>query len=1023
MQLIWALLVGAMLLPVAVSATGALSPLAHYTHQRWSEESDSPRQVAALAQDQRGYIWIASAAGLFRFDGMRFERISIGVDLVDNGAPSAILVRRNGEVWTNFERSRRFAIYRDGQLQFVDNPPAPHRVSAMHETQDGTIWALTEQIGIPLMRFRNGQWTTFGPEADAPLDNPFSMVVTGDGTVWVSFTGSVARLAPDASRFQFVRHDRGATGRLSIDPEERIWLTERRGTYPITGPGGRGDPPPLRYAYATDAAEIRGWPMFDGDGNLWIATYYDGLQRVARPNPRGAASPAEAAASVERFTVRDGLSSNATTQFFQDAEGNVWLGTENGLDRFWPATVRFEPRLTDPAAFGDLLLRASDGTIYIGEASTVYRVQPGADPEPILKTPVEPRTLCEAPDGAIWIGTNDKEVAIWRDGRIRRLEQRAPLSFTVYDCAFDTHGDYWITASLGGMARFRSGRWEQMFGPAGGEFVPKSMVTDARGRLYVHWNERTLILLDGRAHDAFPIPFGSYQPYDVVLHSEAPDTLFVAGRFGLARFRNRRFETLYARQAPLFSDVKGMVRTPAGDMWFAGPGGIVRMTEAQLDRAFANPNQPLPMQLFGATDGLRSLPHSHSRHAIVQGGDGRLWIATQTGTLWLDPADIPHSRTPPRVAVSTVSADRVYRDPSSITLPAGTSNIQVDFSVLAFSSPRAARVRYRIEGQDPDWVEAGTRRQAFYTNLPPSTYRFQVIAANGDGVWNVDGATVVFEIPPTFFQSRWFVALCILLAMAPISLLYRLRVAQVGRRLTHDFNLRLDERVHERTRIARELHDTLLQSFQGLMLRFQSARDLLPGHPADAVNALDGALDRADQAIAEGRDAIQNLRSSTTASNELARAITSLVEELTNGPENCSAAFRMSVEGSPRQLHPIVRDDIHRIAREALRNAFRHAQADHIEAEVTYGERELRVRIRDDGKGINPQYVSGERARHWGLVGMRERAVQIGAQLKLWSEVGAGTEVELRIPGAVAYGATRRRSGIRRMLRKEEDGL
>ena len=339
--------------------------------------------------------------------------------------------------------------------------------------------------------------------------------------------------------------------------------------------------------------------MFDRDGNLWIATYYDGLQRVARPDPRGAASPAEAAASVERFTVRDGLTANVTshgqgggTQLFQDAEGNVWLGTENGLDRFWPATLRFEPQLAEPASFGDLLLQASDGSIYIGQASTVYRVRPGGRPEPILRTRVEPRTLCEAPDGAIWIGTNDKQVVIWREGRMHRLGQRAPLSFTIYDCAFDAHGDYWITAALGGMARFRSGRWERMFGPAGGAFVPKSMLADARGRLFVHWNERTLSLLDGRAQNAFPIPFGGYEPDDaVVLHSAAPDTLFVAGRFGLARLQHGRFQTLYASQAPVFSDVKGMVRTPAGDMWFAGPGGIVRMTAAQLERALGNPSE------------------------------------------------------------------------------------------------------------------------------------------------------------------------------------------------------------------------------------------------------------------------------------------------------------------------------------------------------------------------------------------------------------------------------------------------
>ncbi|HET6899488.1 MAG TPA: triple tyrosine motif-containing protein, partial [Vicinamibacteria bacterium] len=491
--------------------------------------------------------------------------------------------------------------------------------------------------------------------------------------------------------------------------------------------------------------------------------------------------------------------------------------------------------------------------------------------------------------------------------------------------------------------------------------------------------------------------------------------LFVADRFGLARLQNGRFETLYAGPAPLFSDVKGMVRTPAGDMWFAAPGGILRMTAAQVERAFANPGLPLSLELFGAADGLKSRPHTHTRNAIVQGGDGRLWIATQTGTLWLDPADISH-HSPPRVAVSALSADRVYRDPSRLALPAGTSSVQIDFAALAFSTPRSARVRYRIEGQDPDWIEAGTRRQAFYTNLPPGAYRFQVIAANENGIWNQEGATVAFEIPPTFFQSRWFAALCLLLALVPLWLLYRLRVAQVARGMTHDFNLRLEERVNERTRIARELHDTLLQSFQGLMLRFQTARELLPAHPADALEALDGALDRADQALVEGRDAIQNLRSSTAVSSELAQAITSLAEELTGGPEKGAATFRMSVEGSPRELNPIVRDDIHRIAREALGNAFRHAQARHVEAEVTYGARELRVRIRDDGKGIDPQHLSAGRARHWGLTNMRERAQQIGAELSLWSEVGAGTEVELRIPDSAAYMPSPRLGPLRRVF-------
>jgi signal transduction histidine kinase len=245
-------------------------------------------------------------------------------------------------------------------------------------------------------------------------------------------------------------------------------------------------------------------------------------------------------------------------------------------------------------------------------------------------------------------------------------------------------------------------------------------------------------------------------------------------------------------------------------------------------------------------------------------------------------------------------------------------------------------------------------------------------------------------------------------------------VARVRKLTEAQLTLRFEERLSERTRIARELHDTLLQSFQALMLHFQVANDLLP--PGEAKEALEKVLDQADQAIVEGRDAIQNLRSSTTVTDELTQAITTLGEEIAGAldGERGSAKFRVSTEGIPRNLDPILHDDIYRIAREALRNAFRHAEASRIEAEITYGERLLRLRIRDDGKGIDPQQLRVGREGHWGLPGMRERARQIGAQLDIWSEAGAGTEVELRIPGSIAYGTSRGRGGFRLFRKRKE---
>jgi signal transduction histidine kinase len=225
------------------------------------------------------------------------------------------------------------------------------------------------------------------------------------------------------------------------------------------------------------------------------------------------------------------------------------------------------------------------------------------------------------------------------------------------------------------------------------------------------------------------------------------------------------------------------------------------------------------------------------------------------------------------------------------------------------------------------------------------------------------------------------------------------------RKLTErQLTLRFEERLAERTRIARELHDTLLQSFQGLMLHFQAVEDMLP--PGQAKEALEKALDRADRAIIEGREAIQNLRSSTTVTNELAQALTALGEELgcSRSGGGAPPTLRVSVEGTPRELHPILRDDIYRIARESLMNALRHAHASKIEADITYAERLLRLRIRDNGKGIDPKLLDRGRDGHWGLPGMRERAEQIGARLDIWSELGAGTEVDLSVPGSIAYG-------------------
>jgi signal transduction histidine kinase len=311
------------------------------------------------------------------------------------------------------------------------------------------------------------------------------------------------------------------------------------------------------------------------------------------------------------------------------------------------------------------------------------------------------------------------------------------------------------------------------------------------------------------------------------------------------------------------------------------------------------------------------------------------------------------------------------------------------------------RFRYKLDRVDPDWREVLNDRQVQYTNLAPGTYSFRVMASNNSGVWNEAGAGLEFSIAPGYYQTRWFQALVVASVLGLVWAGYRGRVRQVA----HQYQRLLDERVNERTRIARELHDTLLQSFHALVLKFQTVLTLLPDRPVDARQRLEAALERADEAITEGRNAVQGLRTSTVETNDLAHALRTLGEGLSNEVSgDRSAAFTVTVDGATRDLHPIVRDEVYNITAEAIRNAFRHAHAERIDVDVRYDSRQLRVVVRDDGAGMDPAVLEAMRTEgHYGLRGMRERAGVIGGRLVVWSAPGEGTEVELRVPARAAH--------------------
>jgi signal transduction histidine kinase len=483
---------------------------------------------------------------------------------------------------------------------------------------------------------------------------------------------------------------------------------------------------------------------------------------------------------------------------------------------------------------------------------------------------------------------------------------------------------------------------------------------------------------------------------------------------GLSRIKDGRIATLTTENGLPCNTINATIEDGDGSLWLYTACGLLRITRTELDAWIADPEHKVETTVWTAADGVRLRSSAASEYGprVAKSRDGKLWFVTGEGIQVIDPHHLAFNSVPPPVHIEQIIADsRVQwqHSPgaavSHLRLQPRIRDLTITYNALSFVAPEKIHFKYKLEGQDSDWREVINDRDVQYSNLRPGWYRFRLIASNNSGVWNEQGDTLEFSVAPAYYQTNWFRALCagVLLFFLWAAYQYRLR------RLHREFEMTLEARVGERTRIARDLHDTLLQSFHGLLLRFQTVSQLLLEHPLEAKKKLESAIEQAADAITEGRDAVQGLRDSTVQGNDLAQAISALGGELGH-LANPRPAFHVAVEGEPRNLHPILRDETYKIAAEALRNAFRHSKAQRVEVEIRYDSGQFRFRVRDDGKGMDPAILSRQKSDgHYGLPGMRERATLVGAKLTVWSEVDSGTEVELRVPASAAY-ATKIRS-------------
>ena len=982
-------------LPGALALDPALD-VSQYGHTAWKiRDGFSGELVDSFAQTADGYLWLGTPSGLRRFDGVRNGpwQPPAGTSLPDNRIRS-LLSARDGTLWIGTFAG--LASWKQGKLVTYSRFDGM-LIDSLAEDREGTIWvAATSESGLLCaLRFGNaecqGEDGRFGAWGGAILED-------SKGALWMAVPNGVWRWKPGppvfhslpepvvSSRQNLVELDPGA---ILVVTRNKLWkiAEDRVQELPIPGPPGRG---------AALNTLFR-----DRDGAIWIGRHDEGLRHFH-------------AGRWDAYARLDGLSGDWVTRFFEDREGNVWVATPDGVDRFralGAATYSVAQGISGEAAS---VLADRDGSIWTSTTNGLYRSREGHTTGVITKGVFGPGTgsLFQDRQGRIWVGSHD--VTGYLDRGHLVSVSGVPKGF-IDAIGEDSEGNLWIAHRDAGLLRLSPGlAVQQVPWNAIGQSGPaKSVAVDpVQGGLWLgFWSGGVVHLVGGRVRASYSAAEGLGKGRVTHVRVDADGTVWAATEGGLSRIQAGRTTTLDIRGGLPCDRVHWTIQDDDGAVWVYTQCGLVRIARAELESwaAAAELGGAPPrirLTVLDSSDGVRAAATLGSwTPKAAKSRDGKLWFSAHDGVTMVDAHHLPFNKLPPPVHVEQVVADRTAHEiASQVRLPPLVRDLRIDYTALSFIAPEKIQFRYKLEGRDSEWQDVGNRRQAFYTDLDPGDYRFRVIASNNSGVWNEQGATLDFSIAPAYWQTNWFRALCVIAVLALVYTVYRLRVAQIARH----FNATFDARLNERTRIARDLHDTLLQSFQGLLLRFQTALDLLPGRSAEAKQVLASAIDQAADAITEGRDAVQGLRASTIETNDLADSIRALGEELAseNGDK---ATLRVEVQGTQRVLHPIVRDEIFRIAGEALRNAVRHASARQIEVEIRYDERQMRLRVRDDGIGIDPAVLRAEgRAGHFGLRGMRERSKLAGGKLTVWSGLDAGTEVELTIPASHAYAAASR---------------
>lgn len=958
----------------ASRASESYAGLTGYSWVSWTTtQGIFPGPFRAIAQDRQGYLWLGVSGDLVRFDGVRFVDAETLTEqpLSSKGVVTAICAARDGSLWVGRSSGGVSRIQGTQVTNYgvVEGVPAG-TVTAVIEDSQGLIWVGT-RVGVAA--FRKNHWQV---EFSGGVNNIFEDHAKN---LWIDVAGQIFVRRPDAHGFEQVRSASPSVQSFAEDQAGAIWVTDRAlGFRRVATPDTRTVALPL-----PPGSVIR--LLQDHAGNLWVGTRGHGLFRVRGHDNGGPVS-------VQRLGKADGLTSDVVLSLFEDREGDILVGTENNLLRLSKNDGITIGQVASSSAHE--VAATSDGSVWLGTtaglrrftglSSRLYTDKDGL-PSNVI-TALTPNVT-----GTLWVAT-DRGLARFANERFWPVRLPGGLVPTnLASMTTDHAGGLWLCDGEQGLFRWH----------IDGELDSLAQWTDVRKRCPSAYSDRAGHVWVGFSEGIVAVyrddHFTIYRERDgltggivTAFHEDLDGVMWVGTNKGVSRFHEGKFTSFTQANGLPAKAVSGILSDERGYLWFSTIAGLVRIDRREFDRAEADRSYRIRYSLYDAEDGLKGVPLFLGFPNAARGIDGRLWFVTTAGFVTVDPRAIRDHRPPPPPVVESATVNgRVLSPAPNLRFPPGSSEFRIDYTSLGFAAPSKTRFRYKLDGFEPDWVEAGSRRQAIYPNLPPANYHFRVSAATLGGDWADSPGVWEFSVAPRFYQTSWFALVCLGSTIVLLCFAWRHRMNTVKRQVTLVFE--------ERTRMAREIHDTLLQSLVGVALQFDIIGRKLDASPAVAKEHLVRVRDEVEQYIRETRQSIWDLRSPTLQTRDLAAA---LQHACANLAADHAVQCEFDLAGTTRRYPLRIEEQLMRIGLEALTNAVRHSGAQKIRLNLTYSASSVALGVTDDGCGFDPVAPPNGNGNHWGLADMRERARQIGARFNLVSEPGGGTTIEAFIPYA-----------------------